>query len=135
VYANDETIQALSAELQAEPSPGLRRELDHRIRFMAEEYRAACDGYVLLMEVQADCLDSRVFFTLWEGDIYRRGGADKANDQIDNTLNDRRIARRAAWWDEVRQIAKEGKRYMNTVRTVSEKHAHTAPPGGMSINS
>ncbi len=133
VLANDETIQALSEELRAEPSPALRRELDHRIRFMAEEYQAAVDGFIVVLEVQPDCLDSRVFFTLWDTDIWRRGGADKVNAELDERMDAVPRKSRAVWMDEVRGRAKEAFRYMNRVRVLPEKMCHTGPPGGMSI--
>lgn len=133
VYADDETVRALTEVMEMDPDPSLRRELDHRLRFMAEEYQAARDGYIVLMEVQANCLDTRVFYTLWDGDIQRRGGADKVNAQIDarqaSAARERDRARRAGW----RQIGKDGKQYMNRPRVVPEKFSHTAPPGGMSI--
>jgi hypothetical protein len=40
----------------------------------------------------------------------------------------------AKWGEEVEIAAKERWTYLNTVRVVSEKQAHTAPEGGMSIN-
>lgn len=133
VVAQDETVQELSEQLRAEPSPSLRRELDHRIRFMAEEYRAACDGYIVVLEVPQNCLDQRVFFTLWESDIWRRGGADVVNAEIDERMDAVPRKSRAVWMDEVRGRAKEAYRYMNRVRCVPEKFAHTAPVGGMSV--
>ena len=133
VVANDETVQVLGEELRAEPSPLLRRELDHRIRFMVEEYRAAVEGYVIVLEVPQNCLDERVFFTLWESDIWRRGGAEKVNTEIDERQDAVPRKSRAVWMDEVRGRAKEAFRYMNRVRCVPEKFAHTAPVGGMSV--
>lgn len=134
VLANDETIQALSEELRWEPSPALRRALDHRIRFMAEEYRAAVDGHVVVMEVEPNCLDSRVFFTLWDTDIWRQGGADKVNKAIDERIDAVPRKSREAWMDEVRQMGKWIYRYCRTVRTLPEKMCHTAPPGGMALS-
>jgi hypothetical protein len=134
LLADDEVIQTLTEEMEKEPSPEWRAEFDHRLRFMAEEYRAALDGYVVLFEADRECLDNRVFFTLFQGDIWRRDGADKVNDEIDQAQAECRRESRARWMDEVRQRAKAAFRYMNRVRTVPERFAHTAPVGGMSIN-
>jgi hypothetical protein len=98
-----------------------------------EEYKAAREGYILLMDVDRDCLDRRVFYTLWDSDIWRQGGYEKVNQQINQETHERQFASRPKFVDEVRYEAKQWFRYGNTVRTLSEKDAHTAPPGGMSI--
>ena len=49
--------------------------------------------------------------------------AARADQRLRDYWNDRRE------WE-----AKEAWGYMNHVRVVPEKFAHTAPPGGMSIN-
>lgn len=98
-----------------------------------DEYRAASDGYMILMDVERECLDNRVFFTLWQSDIWRQGGADAVNDRIDRVQAEIFRESRVAFNDRNRQEAKAAFRYMNCVRTVPENAAHTAPPGGMSI--
>lgn len=102
-------------------------------REVYDEWKAASDGYIIEMNVDAECLDNRVFLELWNKDIWRRGGADAVNDQIDQALAQRFRESRAAFNDRNRQEAKAAYRYMNRVRTVPESGAHTAPVGGMSI--
>ena len=43
------------------------------------------------------------------------------------------LGKEDAFGDMVGYEARQAYNYMNRVRTVSEKHAHTAPAGGMSI--
>ena len=71
---------------------------------------------------------------LWAKSEGARWGCDVVADHIaeDAARTDQRI--RDYWNDRREWEAKEAYGYMNRVRTVSEKHAHTAPKGGMSIN-
>jgi len=133
LLADDEAIQALEYEREIADTPASRARVDRMLRFMAEEYRAACDGYVICFEADRECLDSRVFYTLWATDLERQGGADRVNDAIDARQAAGAAASRAAWISEVEWLAHEAWRYMNRVRTVPERCAHTAPAGGMSI--
>lgn len=103
-------------------------------REIHDEYLAACDGYTILLNVDRDALDSRVFFTLWSTDIWRQGGADAVNARIDKAYWDARRKGREDFGDFVASEARERFRYMNTVRTLPETGTHSAPEGGMSIN-
>lgn len=71
---------------------------------------------------------------LWTKSSGARWGCNVLADQIeaDAAMTAQRM--RDYWNDRREWEAKEAWGYMNTVRTVSEKHAHTAPRGGMSIN-
>lgn len=99
-----------------------------------DDWVAANDGYTNVMQVERECLDNRVLFTLWQGDIWRQGGADVVNERIDRVQAEIRRESRADFNDRNREIGKDCWRYVNTVRTVPERFAHTAPVGGMSIS-
>lgn len=110
-------------------------ECDQHNREILDEWTAACEGYVILLNVERDSLDNRVFYTLWATDIWRQGGADAVNERIDRAYWDARRKGKADFGDYVRHMAMERHRYMTTIRTVPESGAHTAPEGGMSINA
>ena len=81
----------------------------------------------------------KLLHTLHAQDTWRRGGFCEDNSAVvaqqiedDAAATAKRI--QDYWNDRRMWEAKEAWGYMNTVRCVSEKHAHTAPAGGMSIN-
>jgi hypothetical protein len=98
-----------------------------------EDIISARDGYIPVLYCQQNELDERVFLSLWHMDIWRRGGSRRVADQMEARENGQRQSTRAQWLDDVWMAAKACKNYMNTVRTLDERHAHTAPRGGMSI--
>jgi len=98
-----------------------------------DDYECAKEGYCLVLLLHPWELDRRVFHTLWACDVQRWGGGDKLADHLDNAYDERLEKSRAKWLDAVEWEANERQRYQNTVRTVDENKAHTAPPGGMSI--
>ena len=101
----------------------------------AEDHLSASNRKIILFEVDRNALDERVFYSLWSTDIRRQGGAEAVNDAIDTRYLAAIAKNKAHFRDLVRGHAKERWRYLNTVRTVPEHAAHTAPDGGMSINA
>ena len=118
----------------ASDSMHTREEAEAYNREIHDEWVAACDGYAIVLNVDRDCLDSRVFFTLYETDIWRQGGADAVNERIDKAYWDAKRKSREDFGDFVAAQARERFRYMNRPRTLPESVAHTAPEGGMTIN-
>jgi len=99
-----------------------------------EERIAAHDGYECVLKVRANQLDARVFYTLWWGDIQRIGGPDAYMAQLDREDAAREEQRQTRFLDLIETATRDRYNYMNRVRVVPEAYAHTAPPGGMSIN-
>lgn len=97
----------------------------------ADEYLAARDGYAILFEVDRECLDSRVLYSLWDSDIWRQGGADAVNERIDKAYYAAQRKGREEFLDFVRQEARARWRYMHRPRLLPEDKVHTAPEGGM----
>lgn len=98
-----------------------------------EDHTSAAARKIILFEVDRNALDERVFFTLWQTDMRKQGGADAIADEID-----RKYFAAIAENDEefryfVRHKARERYRYKNTIRTLRESETLTAPEGGMSI--
>ena len=103
-----------------------------------DDYETARSGHCLIMKVRPNELDSRIFYTLWEGDIQRQGGAEKVYQKIMATYQERLEKSRNEWNDYVETCARDAFRYINTVRTVPEGYPTSRDPwarGGMSINS
>lgn len=99
-----------------------------------EDFTTAAEGYALIMRVPQNMLDNRVFELLWAGDLQRRGGGAKVDQEDLDAYNERLEKAMNAWGDEIEQAALERCKYLNTIRTVSERNVHTAPADGMSIN-
>ena len=97
----------------------------------ADEYLAARDGYCILFEVDRECLDSRVLYSLWDTDIWRQGGAEVVNERIDKAYFSAQRQGREEFLDMVRQEARSRWRYMHRPRLLPENKVHTAPEGGM----
>ena len=81
----------------------------------------------------------KLLYTLRHQDIWTRAQGGKSGSQMLYEKIEEDAARTAQQlrkhWDDQREWdARESWGYMNTVRTVPEKYAHTAPRGGMSIN-
>ena len=95
---------------------------------------AARDGYCLVDLIKPELLNGRLVPILAEADIWRNGGAKEVADAMDRLDVDQRQRMKAMMSEQFAEMARERFRYMNRVRTVSEAKAHTAPPGGMSIN-
>ncbi len=74
-------------------------------------------------------------YTIAQQDIQRRGGAGAVEADIDRMAEDATRKSRAKHSDDREMAARESWDYANRVRTLPEKYAHTAPEGGMSINS
>ena len=93
---------------------------------------SARERYILIFNVQPNQLDDRIFYTLYFSDLARMNAKEMANEITDPMKRNQEKARNAFGFH-VEAEAREAVRYMNTIRTVSEKHCHTAPVGGMSI--
>jgi len=70
---------------------------------------------------------------IWSRAEYGRSGSQVTYDTIEENAAHTAQRIQAKWNDRREWEARESWGYMNTVRTVSEKRAHTAPIGGMSI--
>lgn len=95
--------------------------------------QAWAQGYLIIMEVGWNALDSRVLNALYGSDLWRQGGADVVSAQIDARITAHERRTRAEFLDRVGQATRARLRYRDTVRTLSERDLHTAPPGGLSI--
>jgi hypothetical protein len=93
--------------------------LEHN-RTAYDEWRAASQGYMIVLEVDREYLDSRVFFTLWDSDIWAQGGADAVNERIDKAYDAARRKGREEFLDFVRQEARQAWRYLHRPHTVPE---------------
>ncbi len=97
-----------------------------------DDVDSAREGYLLLFPVFSNQLDRRIFTTVVMSDL-----ADTTPQRVEQGCVDRMKRAQAkakdAFGDMVGYEAKQAYNYMNRVRTVSEKHCHTAPVGGMSI--
>jgi len=98
-----------------------------------EDRTAAHDGYVLVDLIRPRDLSARLVPVLRQADIWSSGGADAVADAMDRLDVTQRETANRMMGEKWEAAARERFRYMNRVRTVSEKHAHTAPPGGMSV--
>lgn len=98
-----------------------------------EDHVSAAARKIILFEVDRNALDDRVFFTLWQTDMRRQGGADAINAEIDRKYYAALAKGKERWRYYVRHHARERCRYANTVRTLKESEAHSGPEGGMSI--
>ena len=80
-----------------------------------DQYVAAREGYVWVMDLGIGELDDRVFWTLWANDIQRLGGGDKVADIMD--LNDERRQQqvRDGWLGECYDQAKDWYRWATTM--------------------
>ena len=95
---------------------------------------AANDGYILVEFISPEHLSGQLIPVLARSDIWTNGGAQAVADAMDELDISHRQMMKAMMSDQFAAMARERFRYMNRVRTVPEKFAHTAPPGGMSIN-
>lgn len=95
---------------------------------------AAKEGYILVDLIHPSLLNSRLVPILRQNDIWSNGGAKEIADAMDTLDADQQRLMKLAVSDQFEQMARDRWKYMNRVRTVSERHAHTAPRGGMSIN-
>jgi hypothetical protein len=111
-----------------------RLDLDPGLFANHADYETAKEGYALILKVPQNMLDNRVFECLWAADIQAQGGAKAVADKLDNAYNERLEKAEKAWGEQVEIAALERWRYLNTIRTLSEKHAHAGPKDGMSIN-
>jgi hypothetical protein len=98
-----------------------------------EDHLSAAARKIILFEVDRNALDERVFYTLWQTDMRRQGGADAIADEIDRKYYAAIAKNDADFRDLVRHKARERYRYKNRIRTLKESEVHTAPAGGMSI--
>ena len=87
---------------------------------------------LLVFTLWPNQMDNRVFYTVMQLDMQGKLNDYRVADQVER-IKARQDRSQLAVGDMVGQEAKEWYRYINTVRTVSEKHCHTAPEGGMSI--
>ncbi len=95
-----------------------------------DDYECAIDGYCLIIKVPKqedmlytsfgrfthihDGLDLRILYTLWAGDMQRRGGAGKVADELDDAYYGRLQRSRTAWGDKTEYLARERWRGWNT---------------------
>jgi len=98
-----------------------------------EDHVSAAARKIILFEVDRNALDKRVFFTLWQTDMRRLGGADAVADEIDRRYWAAIAKNKEEFRYFVRHHARERFRYKNTVRTLPDSETLTAPEGGMSI--
>ena len=98
-----------------------------------DDWKCFQDGCCLIMKLLPNQLDGRVFYTLFEGDMHRRGGADAVANELDDDYVTRARKQRQSWGEYVEHQAREAYRYMNRPRVIPESQRHTAPKGGMSI--
>lgn len=101
----------------------------------AEDHASAAQRKLILFEVDRNALDDRVIYTLWKSDLQRQGGADAVADRIDADYWAGRWKNKEEWRYFVRHTAREWFRYKNTIRTLREAEAHTAPEGGMTVTA
>jgi hypothetical protein len=95
---------------------------------------SAHDGYILVDFLDKEHLNERLFPILRRADIWANGGAAAVADEMDRMdIEEKRLMRKIVL-DYAEAKARERWRYMNTVRTVPERQALSAPAGGMSIN-
>ena len=124
-------LEALWRESKEDQNLTIRTSTDREVQD-PDDVDSAREGYLLLFPVFANQLDRRIFYTVVVTDL-----VDTTPEREERTITNR-IARAQAkakdtFGDMVGYEAVQAYNYMNRVRTVSEKHAHTAPPGGMSI--
>ena len=103
----------------------------HPGMFMShDDFECANEGYCLVLRIpkQADVintslgqilhvhdgLDGRIEYTLWQGDIARRGGSRKVADEMDNAYYGRLARSKDAWGDKLEYLARERWNSMNT---------------------
>lgn len=98
-----------------------------------EDRKAAREGYILIDLIQPQSLSGRLVPVLAQADIWSCGGAEEVADAMDRLDIEQRQTMNRMMSDKFETAARERFRYMNRVRCVPEKMAHTAPPGGMSI--
>jgi len=79
-----------------------------------DDYVTAREGYCLILRLQSNQLDQRIFFTLWASDMQRRGGAKVVCDGLDDAYYSRLEKSSAAWGDKVEYQAKERWNSWNT---------------------
>ena len=99
-----------------------------------EDRRSASEGYILVSLIEHNALSDRLIPVLRQSDIWSNGGAEAVADAMDRMDTSQKYLMRQMVLDYAEAKARERFRYMNTVRTVPEKQAHSAPAGGMSIN-
>lgn len=101
----------------------------HEVQDPNDRYSAQ-EGYLFVFSFLPNQCDWRIFYTIIMLDAQRM---DSAVNEQEQRIAHRNARSQLAFADMAKYETREACRYMNTVRTVSEKHAHTAPPGGMSI--
>ena len=79
-----------------------------------DDYVTAREGYCLILRLQSNQMDQRIFFTLWANDMQRRGGAKAVCDNLDDAYYSRLEKSSAAWGDKVEYQAKERWQSWNT---------------------
>ena len=94
---------------------------------------ARMQGYLIVMEVGWNALDSRVFQALYQSDLWRQGGADAVAKAGSDRIREHQRKTREAFRDLVGVATRERLRYRDTIRTLPESQMHTAPVGGLSI--
>jgi len=90
----------------------------------ADDRHSAQDGYMLVFPVGRNDLDERVLMTLYLGDLWRRGGANKVADELEAKEAAAKDRHHAAFMDDNEYRAREYWTHLNTVRTLSDKHRH-----------
>lgn len=80
-----------------------------------EDFVSAREGYVPVLFCEHNQLDDRVFFTLWMGDMWRRGGATRVAEQMEDREAYRAHRKRAGWLEDVYNQAKEHYFTMNSL--------------------
>ena len=98
-----------------------------------EDRQSAAEGYTLVATVKQGELTDRVFVALAKADLWRMGGAEKVCEALDRGDQELEMVNRARRGEYIEAAARERFRYMNSIRTVPEKFAATAPKGGMSV--
>jgi len=89
-----------------------------------DDRRSAQDGYMLVFTAGKEQLDDRVLLTLYVGDTWRRGGANRIADELEAKEQAAKDHQHNSFMDDNEYRAREYWKSINTVRTLDDKHRH-----------
>jgi hypothetical protein len=98
-----------------------------------DDQHSAQEGYMLVFPVGRHDLDDRVFMTLYLGDLWRRGGANKVADELEAKEAAEKARQHASFMDDNEYRAREYWTSINTVHTLRDDHRHSRQ--NLSINN
>lgn len=93
---------------------------------------SAQEKYLLVFVFWPNQMDNRVMYTLMMLDMQHKKHDKRVQEQIERIKRKKQKANEA-FGDMVGYEAKQWYKYINTVRTLTDRDRHTAPRGGMSI--